>query len=536
VSLCGDFQATASRHPDAPALRRAGGGGERTWRQYANDVERLAGGLAGCGVRAGDTVALMLRNRPEFNLLDAAAMHLGAAPWSIYNTASPEQITDVVGRAQSNVLITEHDFIERASAGVAGLGVEYLLDVETIDEVLPPAPAGFDFDTVWRSVSDADLLTIIWTSGTTGRSKGVELTHGGMRALLSALTDVSGVARSGGRCMSYLPTAHSADRLVGLYWPMMLGAETTCVADGAQVLAALPEVRPTIWGSVPRVWEKLRTALMARGILDPATMSDQARALVLADLGLDAAAWVYCGAAPIPAQTLDFFLALGLPLCEVWGMSETGGLLTVNPIGGQRVGTVGPPMRDVELRIADDGEVFARGPNVMRGYRNDPERTAEAIDRDGWLHTGDIGRLDDQGYLTIVDRKKEIIINTAGKNMSPVAIENALKSAGPLIGQACVIGDARPYISALLVLDPEARLPADEAALNAAVDAEVRAANARLSHVEQVRRWTLLRDEWLPDGDELTPTMKLKRKPIAAKYASQIQALYEPHTERLGSA
>jgi long-subunit acyl-CoA synthetase (AMP-forming) len=270
----------------------------------------------------------------------------------------------------------------------------------------------------------------------------------------------------------------------------------------------------------------LRSALEASGVTDPAALPEAERQEVLERLGLDEILWLYSGAAPIPPATLDYFLSLGLPVCEVWGLTESSGLLTVNPLGAQRVGTVGPALSGVELRVADDGEVLARAPQLMRGYRGDPARTAEALDAEGWLHTGDLGRFDDAGYLTIVDRKKEIIINSAGKNMAPSAIEGVLKTAGPLIGQACVIGDARRYITALLVLEPEATVPEDPAALAGAVQSEVDAANARLSQVEQVRRWTLLRDEWLPGGDELTPTMKLKRRPIAAKYATEIEALY----------
>jgi long-subunit acyl-CoA synthetase (AMP-forming) len=536
MSFCAAFQATAATHGDAIALRTPGGVQELTWAEYAAQVQRLAGGLAALGVRRGDTVALMLTNRPEFNLLDTAAMHLGAIPWSIYNTSSPAQIRDLVGRAASRVLITEERFATAASVAVQGLPVDHVIDVGVLG-ALPAAPADFDFAASWQAVDDDDVLTIIFTSGTTGAPKGVELTHGGMRSTLEALTEVTGVGE-GGRVTSYLPAAHIADRWSAHYWPMLLGAATTCVADGAQIIAALPDVRPTIWGSVPRVWEKLRAALEARGVTVPAEMPEEARAALRAQLGLDQVELLVVGAAPLATETLAYFDALGLPLCEVWGMSETCGLLTVNPPGRQRIGTVGLPLRDVELRLAgaptEDGEagaplvgeILARAPQLMRGYRGERTLTADTIDADGWLHTGDVGRLDTDGFLTIVDRKKELIINAAGKNMSPLAIEAALKTAGSLIGQACAIGDRRPFVTAVLVLDPEADAPEDEDELLAAVQAEVDTANARLSRVEHVRRWSLLRDEWLPDGDELTPTMKLKRAPIAAKYAAVIEELY----------
>jgi long-subunit acyl-CoA synthetase (AMP-forming) len=288
------------------------------------------------------------------------------------------------------------------------------------------------------------------------------------------------------------------------------------------------------------VFEKLRASLEAQGVTTPETMPKDDRAALRARLGLDAAEFLIVGAAPLAVETHDFFAALGLPLCEVWGMSETCGLLTVTPPERRKLGSVGPPLPGVRLQIADDGEVLARGPMLMRSYRGQPELTAQTIDEHGCLHTGDIGTLDDDGYLTIVDRKKELIINAAGKNMSPLAIEAALKNAGPLIGQACVIGDRRPYNVALLLLDPDGAEswarehghPGEYASLARdpdvvrAVAAEVDAANARLARVEQIKRWALLDADWAPDGDELTPTMKLKRKAIAGKHAAAIEELY----------
>jgi long-subunit acyl-CoA synthetase (AMP-forming) len=234
------------------------------------------------------------------------------------------------------------------------------------------------------------------------------------------------------------------------------------------------------------------------------------------------------GAAPTPVEVLEFYDALGIPICEVWGMSETACIATTNRPGATKYGSVGQVIDGVELRLEADGELLCRGATVMRGYRNRPDLTGEAIDADGWLHTGDVARIDEDGYVWIVDRKKELIINAAGKNMSPANIEAQLKSAGPLIGQACVIGDRRPYNVALLVLDPDAGAGLDpgDPAVSARVQAEVEEANARLSRVEQIKRFALLDAEWLPGGEELTPTMKLKRRPIAEKYAERIEALY----------
>ena len=258
-------------------------------------------------------------------------------------------------------------------------------------------------------------------------------------------------------------------------------------------------------------------------------------------LGLDEAVAVNVGAAPTPLEVLEFFHAIGIPIGELWGMSETCGTATVNPPGRIKLGTVGPPVPGVELRLAEDGEVLVRSPLNMAGYRNMPEKTAETIDADGWLATGDIGELDADGYLKIVDRKKELIINAAGKNMSPANIESKLKAASPLIGQAVAIGDRRPYNVALIVLDPDfapawarqnglegksAEELASDEALIAAIQEGVDAANAKMSRVEQIKKFTVLATDWAPGGDELTPTMKLKRRPIAEKYEGEIETLY----------
>ncbi|MHB8691260.1 MAG: AMP-dependent synthetase/ligase [Solirubrobacteraceae bacterium] len=539
TTLCAAFQATAAEQPERLSLRSSDGRIEMTWSQAASEVRRLAGALTAYDVEPGDTVALLLRNRPEFNLIDAAALHLGAVPWSIYQTSSAEQIRDLLTRAGSKVVVTEERFDGTLKEAIDGLEIEHVLRVEEHPE-WRQAPARFNFDDSWRQVAENDLLTLIWTSGTTGEPKGVELTHRAMLATLDALSRVAPI-QTPGRVVSYLPAAHVADRWAAHYMWMLYGHELTAVADASQLMATLPNVRPTFWGSVPRVFEKLQAALEAKGIDAPDQLPDDAKRAIRHQLGLDEARFLVVGAAPLATELHDFFAALGLPLCEVWGMSETCGLLTVNPPDARRIGTVGLPLPGVELRIVADGEVLARGPMVMRGYRGEPERTREAIDDEKWLHTGDIGTLDADGYLTIVDRKKELIINAGGKNMSPLAIESVLKTAGPLIGQACVIGDRRPYNVALLLLDPDAAASwatengregagyaelSSDPELQAAVAGEVQVANAKLSRPEQIKRWALLEQDWTASGDELTPTMKLRRRAIEAKYAPSIEALY----------
>jgi long-subunit acyl-CoA synthetase (AMP-forming) len=456
-------------------------------------------------------------------------------------------------------------------AGVEG--AVHLDDLQTTDAV-----AGFDFDfeAAWRAVKAEDLLTLIYTSGTTGPPKGVQITHA---SELAECRGIDAVARpsSGGSVVSFLPAAHIADRGLSQYGQMFWGNTVTCCPDALQVFAHVADAHPTFFGSVPRMWEKLKAALEAG--IDAGTddavrtatrqaielglrvvraeqageaVADQLRAAyaqaeeqvfakIRARLGLERCEWYMIGAAPCPLDVLEFFAAIGIPICEVWGMSETASVATLVPPDNVRLGTVGLPIPGVELRLADDGEVLVRGATVMNGYRNQPEMTAETIDADGWLHTGDIGAFDAAGFLKIIDRKKELIINAAGKNMSPANIEAQLKQGSPLIGQAVAIGDRRPYNVALIVLDPDAAaaFASERGLVNSSIEAmarepavldEVRAgverANSHLSRVEQIKRFDVLECDWPPAGDELTPTMKLKRRPIAEKYAAEIEALY----------
>jgi long-subunit acyl-CoA synthetase (AMP-forming) len=308
-----------------------------------------------------------------------------------------------------------------------------------------------------------------------------------------------------------------------------------------QLIPGLISARPTMWGGVPRIHEKIMAALQAQGLTDPGTLSKREREAVLAKIGLDRVRWSVSAAAPIAVEVLQYFNTLGLRIQELWGMSETSCCATINPVEDIRIGTVGQVLPGVELMVATDGEALIRGAVLMAGYRNAPERTAEAIDADGWMHTGDVVEVDDDGYVKIVDRKKELIINAAGKNMSPAAIEQCLKASHALIGQAVCIGDRRRYNTALLVLDPDAAsayaaqigladgsikaVVADPALRQILADA-VATANSQLSRVEQIKKFCILDVDWLPGSDELTPTMKLKRKPIAGKYATEIESMY----------
>jgi long-chain acyl-CoA synthetase len=555
------FQTTVQDDADTLALRTKDDSVRLTWGEYGARVERLAAGLAGLGVERGDTVALMLVNRPEFHLMDAAAMHLGATPFSIYNTYTPDQIEYLVGHAMPKVFITEQAFLERLKGGV-----EHVVSVDggamSMEDVEAAGRDGFDFEAAWRAVEPSDLLTLIYTSGTTGPPKGVQITHDNMMCTIRSYDRLIGFPRHG-RIVSYLPMAHVAERNVSQYMPMACAFSVTCCPDPRQVVAYLPEVRPNWFFAVPRIWEKLKAGLemmvageqdeQRRGALqwaldvglrkvdaeqsgegvpdelaaEYAKADEAVLSKLRAQLGLDDLEACNVGAAPTPREVIAFYHALGIPLAELWGMSETTGAGTCNPRERIKIGTVGPPAPDVEIKLAEDGEVLVRGPVVMPGYRNQPEQTAETIDQDGWLHTGDVGEFDEDGYLRIVDRKKELIINAAGKNMSPANIEAEIKSSSPLIGQAVAIGDARPYNVALIVLDPDLKPAYDSPEkIEAEVAAGVERANEKLSRVEQIKRYKVLDEEWQPGGEELTPTMKLKRKPIAKKYAAEIDALY----------
>jgi long-chain acyl-CoA synthetase len=559
------FRITVEDHPDRVAVRTKDDEVSLTWGELRDRVDALAGGLHALGVRRGDTVALMIGNRPEFHVADLAAMTLGATPFSIYLTSSPEQIAYVVGDAQARVGIAEEAYAPLLEAS----GVERVITLGEDFDAVCTAESDLDVDAAWAAVEPEDLATLIYTSGTTGPPKGVQLVH---RNLIAAVKATEALIRfpDNSKVISWLPSAHVAERMAHHYLPIAYAMTITCCPNPREVVGYLPAVKPTWFFAVPRIWEKLKAGMEAhlstdeqkRAWLEAATRKvelEQAGEPVPDDvgaaaaegeaqlfaglramLGLDEAVSVNVGAAPTPREVLVFFHAIGVPLAELWGMSETCGAGCCNPPGDVRIGTVGPAAPGVELMLAEDGELLMRSQVVMTGYRNLPDRTAEALDADGWLHTGDIARIDDDGYVSIVDRKKELIISAGGKNMSPANIESTLKGASPLIGQVCVIGDGRPYNTALIVLDADfapawaaqhglsgdlAALARDEA-MRAAVQAGVDEANARLSRVEQIKTFTLVEGDWAPGGDELTPTMKLKRRPIADKYAGAIEGMY----------
>jgi long-chain acyl-CoA synthetase len=584
TTLCAAFQRTAAVHPDKIALRTPDSSTTITWRTYADRVRKVAAGLANLGVARGDTVAIMLTNRPEFHVVDTGALHAGATPFSIYNTLAPEQIAYLFSNAGNSVVITEQAFLPALrSANVDGQ-IKHFVVVDgtadgaiTLDELEASGDPSFDFEASWQAVEPGDVLTLIYTSGTTGPPKGVELTHANLIAEMEALDGVYDLTHDDS-VVSYLPDAHIANRWGSHYCNLRYGIQIVTVDDPRQLIAALPQVRPTYFGAVPAIWYKVKAGIEAAiaaepnerkrklatwaittgtevarrrsdGKAIPPTLKAQhavADLLVLSKLrsrmGLDRVKVAATGASAIAPDALAFMLGLGIPVLEVWGMSETSAVVTMNPPDAIRIGTVGKVVPGgTEISLADDGELLVRGPLVMRGYRNDPQRTAEAIDAEGWMHTGDIATIDDNGYVRIVDRKKELIINAAGKNMSPQNIEGAIKVACPMVLSSVAIGDDRPYVTALLTLDPDAcaayaakagladgtpEALSEDAGVQDLVQAGIDDANSKLARVEQIKKFTILPTPWMPGGDELTPTMKLKRKVIAEKYAVEIEGLY----------
>jgi long-subunit acyl-CoA synthetase (AMP-forming) len=532
TTLCEAFVRTAAERPSELALRTPRDGVTVTWAQYAERVERIAAGLHALGVERGDTVALMLLNRPEFHLVDTAALYAGAIPFSLYNTSSLEQVHEVLDNADPVVAFTERALLPLVAAAARerpSLRHVVLVDGRdhkalSLADLEERGGAGLDLRAAARAVGPDDVATIVYTSGASGRPKGVELTHANLLAAARAAQERLELAPHG-RLVSYLPAAHIVDRWQSHYHGSLgLGCTVTCVADPRHVLAVLPDVRPTVWGGVPRVLEKLRAALVRRGIDDPGGLTIEERIALRERLGLGGLRWLAGGAAPMPAPVLEYFGLLGIPIAEIWGMTETAGPALANPPRAIRDGTCGLPVEGLEMRLAGDGELLVRGPMIMRGYRGQRERTRRAFTSDGWLRTGDIASMDEDGYVAIVDRKKDLIISSAGKNMAPARIERVLAAGDPRIAAVIVVGDARPYNVALVVLDGEADARAP--GIRDAVSLAIAEGNRRLARAEQVRRWTIVPGPWRLGGEEITPTGKPRRAAIAAKYADEIEALY----------
>jgi long-chain acyl-CoA synthetase len=585
------FLANLERNAEVEVLRWKDDNGDwqvQTLAQVADDVARLTTGLRNCGIGKGDRVVLMMSNRPEFHAIDLAVLFCGATPVSIYNSSAPDQIDYLVNHCGAKMAILENDgFKARFDAVGDRLGtIETTVMVETSDatsadvvrhaDLLASEPA--DLAAASALGDPHDLATIIYTSGTTGPPKGVMLSN---RNVCWTLESISGSMKeqtgleemTGFRHVSYLPLAHIMERLLGHYYLVEFATQVNCCPNTALVAAMTAEVHPHFFIGVPRVWEKLYAGVNAALAANPESAKAFAGALDAAEgladkiaagtateeeaatfafldeaafqrvkgmLGLDQAKVCISGAAPLPAEVMSWFRTIGVPLSEGYGMSETTAVLSWSHLA--KPGHVGCAVPGVEMKLGDDGEVLARGGNMFEGYLDAPDKTAETMDPDGWVHTGDIGEIDEDGYLRIVDRKKELIITAGGKNISPANLEAALKGI-PLVGQACAIGEKRPFVSALVVLDPDSAkawaaahgLEGDAATLAAMADnpdviAEIEAglaeAMSTFNNAEAVKKVKVLGEEWLPDTELLTPTSKLKRRGILSHFEADIEALY----------
>ena len=568
VGNLGNQVALRERTPDD-------GWNEWTYEDYADRVAGVAAYLRGLGIGRGDRVVLMMRNVPAFHMVDLGVLFVGATPISIYNSSSPEQVAYLAGHCEAKLAIVEDDgFAERFQKVRDELpSLEHVVNLGE-DGVAEELFHGGETDLSEASTiaQPDDLATVIYTSGTTGPPKGVRISHYNVCWTAESYMHLVEFDPVGKRVVSYLPMAHIAERMSSHYLGALYGYEVTTCPDPSQIAAYAREVRPQIMFGVPRVWEKVYAGVNAALAADaekrqkfdeaveaakPISIArawknaneEQEQTWAFLDevafkgvrelVGLDQLEVAVTGAAPIPPEILEWFNAVGVPLSEIYGMSENTGPMTWEPYR-IKPGTVGPPMPGVEVKLAEDGEIVCKGGNVFEGYLNDPEKTAEALDDEGWLHTGDIGEVDDDGYFRIVDRKKELIITAGGKNISPANLEAALKTI-PLVGQAAAIGDKRPFVSALVVLDSEvapawakqqgiefsslADLAANEQ-VKEEVERGVKEVMAEFNNAEQVKKVAILGEEWLPDSEELTPTSKLKRRGIHAKYAEEIEALY----------
>ena len=565
------YAETVAQAPDVVAQEWQAGGEWRslTYAEVYQRVRDAALGLAATGLQPGEFAAVWSRNRSEATIADYAVMHARGIPVFVYPTVAPEQGADIISHCEATVVLVEREFLPvlrsvrhllpklralvvlddgpsgEAEAEEGTLGWAELLERGRAAAEADPGA----FERTWRQVTPDDLVTLIYTSGTTGSPKGVMITHRGIRYSQRATERVIPhdqlVSEDGtATLVSYLPMAHVTGRHVDHWGPMASPTTLAYCPDNLRLFEIAAQVHPTALIGIPRVWEKLHAAL--RGALPdvtPAAVSalpDAVKQAVLTRIGLDRCRIATSGAAPIDPEIVGFFRALGLPLTEGWGMSELSNAATLSAPADAKGGAVGTAFPGMEVRVAEDGEVLVRGPLVMAGYYKDPELTMATIDADGWLHTGDIGEMDADGFLKIVDRKKELIITSGGKNISPAQVEYELQRH-PLIGQACAIGDRRNYVTALLVLDQEtapawaraqgiafeslADLAADPGVL-AEVERGVAEANLHLARPEQVRRWTLLPAEWTAQSGELTPSMKRRRRVIIDRYAKEIDSLY----------
>ncbi|WP_434594650.1 AMP-dependent synthetase/ligase [Streptomyces sp. A5-4] len=567
------------RYADHPALRfkgpagAEGGGWDSVSYAELREVVRETGRvlIGGLGVAAGDRVAILSETRPAWTYAHFAAFAAGAVVVPVYPTAGDEELAWVLGDSGASVVICENADRAARVEGVRG-GLPALRHVVRMDALRHPGRPG-TLDAPLASAPLAELLDrcaavraddtaeIVYTSGTTGPPKGCLLTHGNIGAVLDANLDLI-EGGPGDRTYLYLPLAHLLAQLIE-FTTVLHGSEL-CYFGGRieDVVAELAEVRPTHLPSVPRLFEKIHSVVLSLAESEEGgreRFTEAVRIGVLAAEGrlpeelkgayedadqrlysLVRAAfggrlrWALTGAAPIAPQTLDFLRACGIAVFEGYGMTESGGAISINHPGAVRYGTVGRPIAGCEVRIGEDGEVLARGPMVFPGYYGNERATGETLDADGWLHTGDLGALDEDGYLTITGRKKDLIITSSGKNLTPSQVELAVQQSR-FVSHTVLVGDRRPYPVALITLDADevagwatrtGHDPADRDAVRTLVQEAVDTANAQVSRPARIRAFAVLDEDFTVDSGVLTPTLKVRRKAVVERYAEVIEALY----------
>jgi long-chain acyl-CoA synthetase len=591
ASLADVVAVRAERDPAAVMLRRRTDGGQ--WQDvttgaFRDEVSALARGIIATGIEPGDRIGLMSRTRYEWTLIDYAIWTAGGVTVPVYETSSADQVEWILGDSGARAVFAETSAHARAIGGVGSRLADLDLGIWKIGELDPLVAGGerISGDQLARRRNQpnaADLATIIYTSGTTGRPKGCELTHGNLlrdvrNVVAGPLCEVFDVA--GSSTMLFLPLAHSFARIIQVgcleagvvlgHWP-----------DASTLIQGLPEFRPTFLLAVPRVFEKVFASAQHQA------GATKAKSMIFSAAAETAIAWsksggsgpggsssskrpglqlrmrhatfdrlVYArlrsavggrvryavsGGAPLGDRLGHFFRGAGLPVLEGYGLTETSAAASVNRPGRNKIGTVGMPLPGVSIRIADDGEILIRGPNVFAGYWRNPAATAEVLDADGWLHSGDLGDLDDEGFLRVTGRKKELIVTAGGKNVAPAMLEDRIR-AHPLISQAMVVGDGRPYVAGLITLDAEAlghwkerhgRSPAtgpadlaDDPELIAEIQAAVDEANKAVSRAESVRRFRILGTDFTEQTGHLTPSLKVRRNVVTDDFAADIDALY----------
>lgn len=591
-SIVDRFRQLVERQPDRVALRSRHGDDWRTlsWRDYGVAVAETAAGLIELGIERGDRVAIAAANRPEWQIADLAILSAGAVSVPIYPTSSSSQVEYVLVNSAARVCFVD----DAEQLAKVLLHVSDLPNLERL--VVLGGAAGFDRPGLVVSLAELrgsgdpsavdgrvaeidpdDIATLVYTSGTTGPPKGVRISHANLTWTIEAVEQMIGLHTTD-RMLSYLPLSHIAERVTSHFGMIAAGGETWFARSLATVPEDLRACRPTIFMAVPRVWQKLHDAVLDQLDVRPVDLGpvlgwaanetghagrprrspvdlvgSRARAaaakalarVVRRRLGLDRARLLVSAAAPIHADLLRWFDGIGLPIAEVYGQTEDCGPATINPPDAIRIGSVGRPIPGLEVSVADDGELLFRGGSVCRGYHGLPDDTRALIDDDGWMHSGDLGRLDADGYVWLTGRKKDLIINAAGKNISPSQIETRF-SMEPLIGQAVVVGDGRRYLTALLSLDADAAADwaRDHGTFNEMADlgrhegvrreieAAVQRVNREHAPVEQIKYWRLLPEQLSVDNGELTPTLKVKREVITERHADLIETMYAEDLSR----